>query len=203
MTWRSCVVLLALLAVAGCGGSGESAESTSPTSASASTESTTTTSTTEPTTTTSTTEATTSTTSAEDAVREVHTRFMTELYRLDAREEGYEGMLALARELTVDPQLTRLEEFVASLEAQGQLGVGPGYDSNVVSVQFREDGTEAVVTDCSQGRLEGWSEDGELLVPADDFWKIRRTHLVLRNGQWFIENYFTGGEERCDPGDYR
>ena len=133
----------------------------------------------------------------EQAVREAHTRYMVDLYVRDDRVTGPEARLELAEELTVDPQLTRIKEVSAANRAAGILIVGPGYDSNIVSVEI--DGATAVVSDCSQDRSVAYDVDGNLTIPMDDFYKIRMTNLVLVGGVWKVELFLARGEERCDP----
>ena len=133
----------------------------------------------------------------EAAVRQVHTRFMTELFTIDARVVGPEARLPLAEELTTGRQLKRIRESVVNDLDSGERLVGPGFDSHIVLVVIT--GDKAEVVDCSQGRGEGYSADGQLLVPADDFYKLRWTELVLIDGTWFVEDFLTGGDNRCDP----
>jgi len=133
----------------------------------------------------------------EAAIREVHTRWMTEFNAIDERVDGRRSNFDVLDELAVDPQNQRSRDFADSLEEQQLLRVSPGYDSNISEVEIL--GDRASVFDCSQGRGEGWSEAGVLQVPADDFWKWRNTKLVKIDGVWFIEDFITGGENRCDP----
>jgi len=192
------VFVLAVAAVlGGCTDDGESGEITSG-EVTATSESTT--STTEATTTTSTTEDTTSTSlDDETAVRERHTYFMTEALARDEREITFEEQMAILERIAVDPLLKRSREIAAENYELGYYAVGPGYDSHIVDVDVADD--RATVFDCSQGRGELYAADGELLIPADDFYKIRRTELVKIDGQWFVEDLITGGDTLCEPED--
>lgn len=189
------ILLAAGLAVAACNGEPDDdvADVTSTS------EATTTTSTTEPTTTTSTTEPTTTTLDDEAAVRELHTYFMTEYFARDEREVTLEEQIAELETLAIDPQLQRSKEVLASHYDEGQYAVNPGYVSNIVRIDI--EGDRASVLDCSQGRGELFSAEGDLLIPADDFFKLRRTELVKIDGRWWITELITGGDERCNPDD--
>jgi len=136
----------------------------------------------------------------ETAIRAVHTKFMVDLFARDERVDGRGTQLPLIDELTVGAQNARMKEFIVTLEERGLLAVGPGHDSNISEVEII--GDRATVFDCSQGRAEGWSEDGELIVPADDFWKWRNTKLVKIDDVWFVEDFIIGGEIRCDPNTF-
>ncbi|MCP4960326.1 MAG: hypothetical protein GY925_13790 [Actinomycetia bacterium] len=200
MVWHGqrAVLLAMAVVLVGCSGDGEESVDSTTTSAQSTTAEVTTTTVA---TTTTTTESTTMTTSVEDAVRDVHTRFMTELFDIDERVEGHEAVPTAARDLTTGPLLRRIEELGAEKAEADEYAVGPGYASNIVSVDIA--GDQAAVVDCSQGRGERFAANGDLLVPADDFFKLRETSLVLIDGIWLVEEFFTGGEEFCDPEDYR
>ena len=149
--------------------------------------------------TTTTTEPTTTTTSVEDAVRDVHTRVMTEMFAVDELAVGHEALPAAARDLTTGPLLRRLEESAVTSKEAGEFFVGPGYTSNIISIEI--DGDHAAVVDCSQDLGEIRNADGDVVVPADDFFKLRQTNLVLIDGRWLVEELYAGGDERCDPED--
>lgn len=135
----------------------------------------------------------------ETLVRAVHTRFMTELFARDEREVGRFSHFDLLDELTVDPQNRRDRNFAERSEQDGLFMVGPGYDSNISEVEIS--GKTATVFDCSQGRGAGWS-NGEEVIPADDFWKWRNTKLIKIADVWYVEDFITGGDGRCDPKDF-
>jgi hypothetical protein len=156
-------------------------------------------STTEPTTTT--TEPTTTTTSVEDAVREAHTKVMTELFAYDSRVDGYEPFLAEARELTTGALLQRIEEDSVAKEAANEFFAGSGYESNIASVEINED--HATVLDCSRDTGEIYDAEGVLLVSAASDFAYRRTSLVMVDGEWLVEELYSPSEETCDPQDYQ
>ncbi len=189
------LAVLVAVVLSSCGGPEEEAAPAETTSTSvASTTSTTaaTTTTTEPTTTT--------TADPEDAVLAVHTRFMTEFFARDETETSPLDRLPLAEELTVDPQLARSTESIegAAEVLDREYVISPGYDSNVIEVEIDED--SAFVLDCSLDQGTLYSADGEVLIGVhEDDYRIRRTNLVLIDGQWFISEFFTGGGEKCDP----
>jgi DNA-binding protein Fis len=199
MAWHTQRALLTAAVVtvsAACsGGTEQTATPTSETSTT--TESTTTT--TAPTTTT--TEPTTTTTTVDDAVREAHTRYMTDLNNFDSRIDGYESYLIEAREVITGPLLRRVEENYAARAAANEYVVGPGYESNIVSVEI--DGDRATVLDCSKDRGEIYDADGNLLVPASSSFRFRRTLLVLIDDKWLVEELYSPSEETCDPEDYQ
>jgi hypothetical protein len=153
---------------------------------------------------TSTTVATTASEPATDdveaAIRAAHTRVMTELFARDERVKGPEAMLELAEELTTGPLLERIRDAVEQRASTGERATSPGYDSNIVSLEVISP-TSATVLDCSQDRSELFAPTGELLVPADDFYKLRESQLVLVNGDWLVQEIISGGDERCDPTD--
>jgi hypothetical protein len=199
MAWRRhwlAVSAAVVVVLAACSGGAEDSES--ETAISPPTTDTITTPATEPTTTTSSTaEPTTSTTSVEDAVREVHTRYMTELSDVDERLDGSHAFVAAAREITTGPLLHRIEETAAARQATGEVLVGPGYLSHIVSVEI--EGDRATVVDCSLGRGELLDADGAVVVPADESFKLRTSVLILLDGAWLIEDFFVGGDAECDP----
>ncbi len=201
MVWHGhrAVLLAMAVVLVGCSADGEESVDLTTTSAQSTTAEVTTTSTTSAPTTTS--EATTTTTSVEDAVRDVHTRVMTEVFAIDERVEGHEAFPAAARELATGPLLRRIEENAATRAAATEFRVGLGYNSNIVSVELL--GDRATVVDCSQDLGERYDAGGILLVPADDFFKLRRSSVVLIDGRWLVEEIYAGGDERCDPEDHR
>lgn len=136
--------------------------------------------------------------SEEDAAASAHTRFLTELFARDERVVG-EGdrVVALAEELTTGPLLSRILSDTPERIAAGELIVGPGYLSNIISLEVS--GDVANIVDCSQDRTEGYDSQGQLTVAADDFFKIRGTRLVRVDGEWLVSEFFTGGDDRCDP----
>ena len=136
----------------------------------------------------------------EAAVREVHTRFMTELFNVDERVTDPLGMLPLLAELATGDQYKRSYETLQRHADSGEALVGPGYASNIVKVEIN--GNTASVLDCSEDRADGYSSTGELIVPADGFFKFRTTELVLVDGVWKVSNFFVGGDSRCDPEKY-
>lgn len=144
--------------------------------------------------TTTTTAATTSTTSIEDAVLEVHNRFMTEA--VDESTMSLEQRLAGVEDIAVDPLLTRIIQRTTESFNEGEYLVGPGYESNVVDVEIN--GDTAQVTDCSLGRGVLYGPDGSVIIPADEEYKLRQTRLVSTDAGWFVSDFFTGGD-LCDP----
>jgi hypothetical protein len=144
---------------------------------------------------------TTTTVSAEELVAQVHTRVFTELFARDERVDGPEAHLPLAEELTTGPLLERIRLRSSENLADGGRSVGPGYDSNIVEVVVT--GDSATVLDCSRDAGEGYSSSGELMVPADDFFKLRQSILILLDGSWVVEDIYVGGDQRCDPADYQ
>jgi hypothetical protein len=44
-----------------------------------------------------------------------------------------------------------------------------------------------------------YDAEGNVLVPADDFFKLRQSELTKIEGQWFVADLYVGGEEQCDP----
>ena len=112
--------------------------------------------------TTTATEPTTTTTSVEDVVRDVHTQVMTEMFSFDSRVDGYEPVLAKARELTTGPLLRRVEEDSVVKEAANEFTVASGYESNIVSVEVN--GDRAIVVDCSRDTGELYDAEGNRLI---------------------------------------
>ncbi len=149
------------------------------------------------TTTTATTEAPTSSTTVEDAIRAAHTRFITELMSWKGTPEDDRERIALAEKLTTGAQLERMREATAGRASSGQHVVG-GYESSIVTVDI-EGPTAARVVDCSKDLGVLYSKDGQVVVPADDFYKLRETQLELIDGAWLVSDFITGGEERCEP----
>jgi DNA-binding protein Fis len=195
-TQRALLTAAIITITAACSGATE--QTATPTSeTSTTTESTTTT--TAPTTTT--TEPTTTTTTVEDAVREAHTRYMTELNSFDSRIDGYESYLIEAREVITGPLLRRVEENYAARAAANEFVVGSGYESNIVSVEI--DGDRATVLDCSKDTGRLYDGDGNLLASSSDTFNFRRTLLVMIDDKWLVEELYSPSEETCDPEDYQ
>lgn len=191
-------LLAGAMVVAGACSSG--GESTAETLAPPTSDSTTTSSSTTSTTLTTTTGSTSTTAPidpVEAAVRDVHTRVMTQLFARDEFKDDPEVRIELARELTIDPQLTRIEDGIRGRSGASERVVSPGYDSNIIDVSV--DGEMATVRDCSRDRGALVDADGEVVVPEDDYFKIRTTQLRLVDGEWFVEEIFSGGDERCEP----
>ncbi len=142
--------------------------------------------------------ATEATLTDEEAVRLVHTRFMTELFASNQTAEG--GPYAdpeLIVELTTGAQRERMLETNDRYATLTDYVENPGYDSNITYVEVVDNA--ASVLDCSQGRSVKFSADGQMVAPPDDFFKIRETRLVRLEGRWFVEEFFTGGDLRCEP----
>jgi len=134
----------------------------------------------------------------ETAIREIHTRFMVDLYTIDERVDPIEEHLALAEELTSGVQLQRLIDGANSRVERGIAMVFEGYDSNIIGLTI--DDQVAYVEDCSRDASKGYSRaTGELVVPADDFFKIRTTEIQQSDGIWKVSNFFAGGDQRCNP----
>ena len=150
------------------------------------------------TTTTTTTESPGPTYSAEEtAVSEAHTRFMTVINALDEISDGVGVNKPLIEQYVTGPQRTRMLEGIEKRIATGNRDVGPGYDSNIVQVEFK--GELALVGDCSIDRGELISPDGEVLIPAATIYTLRETHLIKENGQWMITDFITGTNIGCNP----
>lgn len=149
-------------------------------------------------TTSSTTEAdsTTTTISVEDEVLEVHRRFMTEFFDRDEQTLTIQERGSRIAAIAVDPLLARTLQRGAERDAEGSYEISPGYDSNVVEVEV--DGETAFVLDCSLDRGVLYDADGEVLIPADEEHRIRRTVFTLTGSGWFVSDFFTGGDV-CTP----
>lgn len=139
----------------------------------------------------------TDTTTVEEAIRAAHTQFITELMRWKGTPDDDQERLALAEELTTGAQLQRMKDAVAGRESTGEYVIG-GYDSSIVTVEIQGPATARVV-DCSKDLGVLYSKDGQVVIPADDFYKLRETHLELMGGAWLVTDFLTGGDERCDP----
>lgn len=133
----------------------------------------------------------------EAAVREVHTRFMTELFARDEREVGPEAILILAEELTTGRVLARLRDSAADQLESGERTAGAGYESNITRVEVADD--SAVVLDCSRDLSIGYSASGEPLNDPDPTFTFRETWLVRLQGSWLIEEFIVGGDIPCVP----
>ncbi|MDH5291708.1 MAG: hypothetical protein OEY41_17065 [Acidimicrobiia bacterium] len=133
----------------------------------------------------------------EDAIRAAHTRFITELMRWKGTPADDQDRLALAEKLTTGAQLQRMKEATAGRASTGQYVVG-GYESSIVTVDIQGPSAARVV-DCSKDLGVLYSKDGQIVIPADDFYKLRETHLELIDGAWLVSDFITGGAERCDP----
>jgi len=130
----------------------------------------------------------------ETAVREAHTRFMTVI---NADDNGVERIRPLIEQYVIDPQRTRMLEGIEEDLATGNRSVGPGYDSNIIKVVFRDE--IAIVGDCSIDRGQLFSPEGELLIPAAEIYTVRETDLVDLDGQWMVTEFRTGTRIGCDP----
>lgn len=138
--------------------------------------------------------------SDEEAAAAVHTRFMTEIAVRDERVDGdVERRIALAERVTTGALLARIQGRPGRIADGAEIIVGPGYLSNIVALEV--EGDVVNIVDCSQDRTEGYNAYGDLTTAADDFFKLRSTRLVRIDGDWFVEEFFTGGDDRCTPGD--
>lgn len=141
-------------------------------------------------------ESTTTTISAEEEVLEVHLHFLTEYFDRDESTLTLQERNSRIAAIAVDPLLARTLQRSAERDAEGSYGISPGYDSNVVEIQV--DGDSAFVLDCSLDRGALYDADGEVLVPADQEHRLRRTVFALTGGGWFVSDFFTGGDV-CIP----
>jgi hypothetical protein len=133
----------------------------------------------------------------ETAIREVHTRFMTELFDYDERTDDPEELLVLVEELTTGAQLERMRTRIAAGPDLDERFASPGYESNIEKIEL--DGEYATVLDCSLDRGEAYSLDGELVTPAAEQHEYRETLLVNVDGRWLVTDFRTGGDQRCEP----
>ncbi len=175
---------------AGCSDSGDEI-TVDPTTTSGST---TTTASTTTTTESTTTESTPTTLDDEAAIRELHTRFMTEMWN---ENESYDDERERSRQLAVDPILTRALETFDSYEATGKRLENPNYVSNIVEIAIEAD--RARVVDCSLDPGVLYDADGNVLVPGDDFYKLRESEMRKIDGQWFVVDLYVGGDQQCEP----
>lgn len=134
----------------------------------------------------------------EAAVRAVHTRVMTELFTRDERVDDPTAILDLAEELTTGQLLSDISESVNRRLLSGYKAVGEGYESHIVSVELSSD-SAATVLDCSRDTRAFYDANGSLLVPADTYFKLRQSQLVMIGEQWFVQELRSTGAERCDP----
>lgn len=125
---------------------------------------------------------------------------MTEMFAGDERVLGPAMILPLAEQLTTDPLLQRIKDDIAKKEQTGERDVGPGYESHIVQVSIL-DASHAQVLDCSKDQGQRLSASGQVLVRGDDFYKYRQTTLSMANGRWLVSDIYTGGSERCTPGN--
>ncbi len=142
-------------------------------------------------------ESTTTRISAEDQVLEAHEYFMTEYFDRDEQTLTLQERNSRIAAIAVDPVLARTLHRSAEREREGSYEISPGYDSNVVEVQV--DGDSAFVIDCSLDRGVLYDANGDVVIPADEEHRIRRTVFTLTGGGWFISDFFTGGDV-CTPG---
>lgn len=186
-----------VLTLASLGAACSSADAPSDTTAASSASPTTDAVATVPTPTSTTSVPSTDTTTVEDAIRAAHTRFITELMRWKGTPEDDRERLVLAEQWTTGAQLQRMKEATSGRVSSGEYIIG-GYESSIVSVEV-EGPTSARVVDCSKDLGVLYSKDGQVVIPADDFYKLRETHLQLIDGAWLVNDFITGGEARCDP----
>ena len=103
----------------------------------------------------------------------------------------------MAETVTTGALLARIQSRPDRIDSGAELIVSPGYLSNIVAVEVS--GDVANIVDCSLDQSEGYNAAGELTTAADEFFKLRSTRLVRVDGAWFVEDFFTGGDDRCDP----
>ncbi len=180
---------------AGCSDSGDEITVDSTT-----TESTTTTASTTTTTESTTTESTPTTPDDEAAIRQLHEYFLTEIVARDEREVTLEEQVELLETVAIDPLLTRGIEARAGHYERGEYAVNPGGHSNIISIETQ--GDTGSVADCFLEVGVLYSSNGEVLVPADQDHAIVELRYMKIDGQWFISEFYVGGDEGCDPEDY-
>ena len=133
----------------------------------------------------------------ETAVREAHTHFMTVVLNLNELEEGIGHNRDLIEQYTIDPQKSRSLAGIEKRITASEHLVGPGYDSNIIQVQFK--GDLAFVLDCSADQGQLVAADGEMPSPTTGIHKVRETHILEVDGKWMVKDFRVGGNTGCNP----
>ena len=133
----------------------------------------------------------------ETAVREAHTHFMTVVLRRDELEEGIGHNRELIEQYTIDPQKSRSLASIEKRIANSEYLVGPGYDSNIMQVEFK--GEIALVADCSRDRSQMVSPEGKTIAESTGIHKVRETHIVEVDGKWMVKDFRVGSNLGCNP----
>ncbi len=177
---------------AGCSDSGDEITVDSTT-----TESATTTASTTTTTESTTTESTPTTPDDEAAIREVHGLYLVEFAARDDREVSLEDQIEQLRSVAVDPLLTRAVESRTERQSRGEYAVNPGGESNIRSITI--EGDSASVIDCYLGRGTLFASNGTVLIPPDEKHQLVELRYAQVDGKWFISDFYSGGDQECDP----
>jgi len=133
----------------------------------------------------------------ETAVREAHTHFMTVVSSYNEFEEGIGHTRELIEQYTIDPQRSRSLAGIERRIAAAEYLVAPGYDSNIIQVEFK--GDLALVADCSVDQGHLLVADGEVISDNDGVYIVRETHIVEVDGKWMVKDFRVGGNLGCNP----
>ena len=134
-----------------------------------------------------------------ELIKDVHTRFMTELFARDERDPAsIERYLALAQELTADAQLEQIVEALDNRQARNERIISDGIVSNIGDIEVSEGGLVEVF-DCSKPTGARLLDDGTA-VPALDQFEWRATYLRLQpDGVWRVVAFDAQIDQPCSP----
>ncbi len=109
--------------------------------------------------------------------------------------------IAWLEERTVDPILSRVLQAEGDLLEANEFRYGTGQLYNVVEIKHEAPDRVGVLL-CNLGLVERHAVDGEIITPPADQFKLIEPRLVKIDGEWFLEDVYSGGDPRCDPVDY-
>ena len=133
-----------------------------------------------------------------ELIKDVHTRFMTELFAVDERTpEGIEAHLSLLEELTAGRQTETSMAAFERRRAAGHFLVGDGVESNIGDINIYADGLVEVF-DCSRDTSRLLDGEGNEIRTANPNFELRASYLRLQaDGSWRIEGFDGEIDEPC------
>ena len=134
-----------------------------------------------------------------DEIRELHTRFMTELLARDERTaEGVDRFRERSQELTAGTQLDVMLQRLDARQARGEFIDSPGYLSYPERASAL-DGNVVRVFDCSADRAVLYGADGEVISESEGLFERRSTDIAMVDGLWRVVLFITDWDEPCEP----
>ena len=129
----------------------------------------------------------------ETEIRELHDRFYRMLVvTTDPPNPDHPEIAAT----TTGIERQRTTEFVRSMVELGQRGEGNVWGT-IRTVTYR-DPDHASVLDCHWSEASLLNSDGSVAAGHEDYGVVTELLVVRTGAGWLVEDWYTGGDERCD-----